>query len=237
MIYRRFFLIITLTCLTFTLFSQHVIFRQTDADRTFEIPRQGPNRAQFSWISFHFFGTDLMFGNSHCVRQRFANYQGLGWNRMYRINGVLSHGFGLGGHRQVHALHERGLNSELLEENWENGRLVYWGVNANYFLRFNFDPRRGNTLGRFLDVMIFGQYNPYQRVQLTRGNLTKRYTSQHLAERYAAGVEVRVGYEFLSLYVRYKLFSANRPNSALVPFGDLNLAKWSIGLSLGFGVN
>ncbi|MCL2417383.1 MAG: hypothetical protein FWD02_05555 [Bacteroidales bacterium] len=234
--YIKLFLIAILTCFAFTLFSQNVIFRQTDADRKFEIPKHGANRAQFSWIGFSLFGTDLAFGNSYSSRQRFGNYYGLNWNRKYRINRFLSHGFGLGGHRQVHTLNERGLNLIHPEEHWENGRLIYWGVNANYFLRFNFKPNRGDILGVYADLLLFGQYNPYQRARLTSGNLTYTYSSRYFAERIAAGVEIRIGYEHLSLYVRHNFFSGNRPNENL-PFGDLNLTRWSIGLNIGFGLN
>ena len=152
--------IASLACFALTGYSQITVPIKVDADNN----RRGPNRNHYSWLSLSLFGTDLALGDLD-GKQRFGNYYGLSFNHKFRLSEIHSHGWGLGVHRQVHSLSERGLSSELLGSGWESGKLIYWGINANYFWRFNFDPSRGNTLGTYLDILLFLQYNPRQQAQ------------------------------------------------------------------------
>jgi len=226
----KIFLIASLACFILTGYSQVIVPIQADADKN----KRGPNRNHYSWLSLSFFGTDLAFGGLDS-KQRFGNYYGLSFNHKFRLSEIHSHGLGCGIHRQVHSLSEKGLNSELLDNSWEKGKLVYWGFNANYFWRFNFDPSRGNILGTYLDILLFLQYNPRQQAQLAKEDLTHSYFSCHLAERRAAGIEMRIGREAFSLYFRYKGLSGSCLHKILAPLQELDLPKWSVGLNVGFG--
>ena len=230
----KIFLITSLACFVITGFSQNIVSLGTYTDIDYKRSNRGPNRAHYSWLSLSLFGTDLAFGELD-GKQRFGNYYGLSWNHKFKISEILSHGLGFGIHRQVHLLSEKGLTSELFYNSWEKGKLVYWGGNVNYFWRFNFDPNRGNTLGTYLDILMFWQYNPRQQAQLAGGGLTNNYFSCHLEERNAAGFEMRIGREAFSLYFRYKCLSMSCLHKIMAPLKELDLPRWSIGLNVGLG--
>ena len=224
-------LIVSLLCPVFTGFSQHVVLHETNADRRYEIPKDGANRRQYHWFQLTLLGTDLAFGELHS-KQDFSNYYAMSWNHQFRLNGAFSHGLGYGVHRQVYRLSEKGLNI-VLHGDCDKGKLIYWGVNANYFWRFNFDPRRGSTIGRYLDLAAFGQFNFYQYGKFVQGRLTEKTGSTNCTERCAIGAEVRLGYEIWSMYARYKFFVSSPESGGT--FADMELARWSVGLNLGLG--
>jgi len=141
-------LVASLLFLVFPAFSQRVVLH-TNVDKEYQIPKKGANRQQYFWVQFSLFGTDLAFGELDS-KQNFGNYFGLSFNKKYKLNGVLSHGFGWGVHSQVYHLSDSGLN-KLSHPSWDKGKLIFKGVNVNYFVRFNFDPKRGNIVGSYLD--------------------------------------------------------------------------------------
>ena len=204
-----------------------MIFQQSDADKMYEIPKTGINRQLHSWIQFSF-GSDMPFGELDSKADALYNYYGFTYNRKIKFNAILSHGYGLGVHHQLYPLNQRGL-SAVQRDTWDRGRLIYNGVNMSYFVRINFDPKRGNRFGIYMDLATFGQFNFHQRAKFVHGNLTEKVNKENFPERFAAGVETRVGYESLSLYVRYKFFS-ERPDSGA--YTNVDLAKWSAGLNI-----
>ena len=229
--FRKFFLLIGFLSLVFTGVSQNVLFQKTDVDQRYKIDKIGVNRRVYRWASITLLGTDLAVNNTES-KQDFSNYYAFNWNFKYKINGLLSHGLNYGLHRQVYRLSQEGLNA-LSREYFDKGKLIYWGVNAQYFWRFNFDPWRGDIFGKYLDLSLFGQWNFYQRARFVDGNMTEKIVNGDFSERYVAGVEARFGREALSLYVRYKLYSGVfKEDSA--PYTDLDLARLSVGLAVGF---
>ena len=228
--YIKIFLAASLLCPVFTGVSQHVVLHETDADKRYEIPRDGANRRQYHWLQLTLLGTDHVFGKGELdSKEDFSNYYAVSWNHQFRVNGVFSHGLGYGLHRQVYRLSERGLNT-VSRGDWRKGKLIYWGVNANYFWRFNFDPRRGNVIGKYVDLVAFGQFNFHQQAKFVQGNLTEKISSENFTERSALGAEVRLGREGLSIYARYK-YLVSSPDSGT--FAHMELARWSVGLNLG----
>ena len=209
-------------------FSQRVLLHQTNADKQYEIPKKGANRKQYTWVQLSLFGTDLAFGKLDSKQDFFNNYFGLSVNKKYKQNGILSLGYGCGVHRQVYRMSDKGLHTALRPD-WDKGKFVFVGVNMNYFVRFNFDPKRGNIRGYYFDLAPFGQYNFYQRAEFVQGKLTEKSGKENFPERYAIGIETRLGREFLSIYARYKLVSANQKSGT---FTDMDLAKWSVGFQI-----
>jgi len=224
----KYLLISSLFCLVFSAFSQNVILQGTP--QTDNIPQKGANRQQYFWVQLSLFGTDLVF-NELNSKQNFGNYYGLSLNKKYKLNSVFSHGFGIGMHHQAYNLSNSGLDS-LSYSDWNKGRLNFTGLNLNYFLRLNFDPKRGNIIGKYLDIMPFYQHNFHQRATFERGKVTEKKVKSHFPERYAIGAEARLGYNFFSIYVRYKYLSGNNLTHR---YADLDLARWSVGLNLNIG--
>jgi hypothetical protein len=141
-------------------------------------------------------------------------------------------GYGL--HRQVYRLSKKGMTC--FSDDWNKGKLIYWGANANYFWRINFDPKRGNIIGAYLDFGVFGQFNFSQRLKLTGGSTSKKSKFICYREVFTMGPEVRLGRENLSIYGRYKFISSEHCK-VYGHNSDFDLAKWSVGLNIGIGVN
>lgn len=213
-------------------FSQNLIFKETHVDQSYEKTTTGANRNLYSWATLTLFGTDLAVGDIDS-KQDFSNYYSFTWNHKFKMNRLFSYGLGYGVHRQVYRLREKGL-AVLHREAFDKGKLVYWGVNANCFWRINFDPKRGNILGKYLDLAVFGQFNFYQKAKFIDGDWSERRVGKDFTERFVSGVEARIGHEVVALFVRYKLFSEHSKD-ALPPFTNLDLARWSIGLNLNIG--
>jgi len=228
--YIKILILTIFLCPVFQVFSQRVVLRQTNIEQQYDIPKKGANRQQYFWVQLSLFGTDLAIGELD-VKQKFGNYYGLSFNNKYKLNGVLSHGYGWGFHHQAYHLNKKGLNA-LSSSSWDQGKLSFAGVNINYFVRINFDPKRGNIVGTYLDLVPFGQYNFYQRAKFVEGRLTEKSDEKNFAERYAIGVETRLGREFYSIYARYKFISDNPKSDTFI---NLDLAKWSVGLNLNIG--
>jgi len=227
--YIKIILVTSLLFSVFPAFSQRVILH-SNVDKQYEIPKKGANRQQYFWVQLSLFGTDLAFGELDS-KQNFGNYYGLNFNKKYKLNSVFSQGFGWGIHQQVYRLSKKGLNT-MSRPYCDKGKLIFTGLNVNYFVRFNFDPKRGNIVGNYLDIAPFGQYNFYQRAEFVHGRWTEKTGSENFAERYAIGVETRLGHEYLSIYFRYKFLSDNPKSGTFV---NLDLAKCSVGLHVNIG--
>ncbi|MDR2907502.1 MAG: hypothetical protein LBU91_05895 [Bacteroidales bacterium] len=233
--FAKFILIGSFVGLAFTGFSQFVVFRQTDADRAYETVKYGENRKRYTWVSVNVLGVDIATGEMD-AKNRFAGYLALNYNQKYKLNGTWSYGIGVGVHRQTYRLNSKGLQ-DVGHTNWEKGKLNYWGFNANHFWRINFDPKRGNNLGTYLDLGLFGQLNFYHRMVFSTGDFSQKITPDEYAERFAIGTELRLGRGTSSIYVRHKVLQGNfNFTKMLTVHSGLELSKWSIGLNLGIGI-
>ena len=220
-------LTVCLLCLVLPAFSQQTLLnvvQPTEIDQQYDT-KKGANRPQYSWGQVCF-GTFLVLDETDS-KQSFINYFALNSNRKYKINGAFSHGFGWGFHYLSYNLSRDGLE-KMGSYYWEKGKLNNIGLNVNYFLRLNFDPKRGNTIGYYLDILPYTQYNFYQRAEFQQKRITEKNRKGDFPDRYSVGGEVRLGKEFFSIYIRYKYLSYN-PKSGR--YADLDLAKWSVGIN------
>jgi hypothetical protein len=91
-----------------------------------------------------------------------------------------------------------------------SGRLDYSSIGLGFYNRFNFDTRRGNFLGTFLDLGIMGEWH-YSIKAIAKNenkdgtlnkNITKRlpYVNNINAKAYA-----RFGYSHLSIYASNRI--------------------------------
>ena len=230
----KFILIVSLLSHVFQAFSQRVMLIQTDVDKQYETPKKGANRQQYFWVQFSLFGTNLTFDELD-NKQDFCTYYGLSFNKKYKVNSIISHGYGYGIHRDSYALSNNGLITAN-RSGLGKGKLIFVGLNVNYFCRFNFDPKRGNTLGTYLDFAPIGQFNFYQRARFKQ--CTKKKSENILVERHVLGLETRIGRGALSIYGRYKFRSYKHTYKTKAGiFEDLDLTKWSVGININVSSN
>jgi hypothetical protein len=225
--FAKYIFFITLLFSVFTGFSQRIVFKQTDTDTRYDIPKKGANRNYFTWVNLTM-GSDLTFGVSD---HKSGNHFGIGYNGKFKCNAMFSHGLGGGLHLQTGRLSKTGMNT-VFRDDWNKGNLFFAGTNVNYFWRINFDPKRGNSIGTYLDVAICGQFNFYQQAKFFQGKLREKTGNANITERFTTGVEMRFGWNILSIYTRYNFFSSGSVSNEFV---NLNLAKWSAGITFSIG--
>ncbi|RYD81469.1 MAG: hypothetical protein EOP53_06280 [Sphingobacteriales bacterium] len=77
------------------------------------------------------------------------------------------------------------------------------------FLRINFDPKRGNTIGTFLDLGVAGDYifanNYTTKGELANGTFVKtRFTRNDFISRFQYNYFARFGYNWLAVKCSYR---------------------------------
>jgi hypothetical protein len=220
--------VIALLCPVFSGFSQRVVLLETNPNKPYEVPKKGYFRNQFMWLQLSACA-DLAIGNLDS-KYGFDNL-GVSFNQKFRINKTLYHGFGGGVYVQTYPLSKKGLET-LHHSDWDKGNLRFWGLDANYFMRFYFSRKYGTVPGWHLDLAAFGKFNFHQRSQFKSGKTTVKIVGGNFAERYSAGVETRLGFRTAALFYRYKLVSESDASSV-----SMDLPRWSVGLNIGIGLN
>lgn len=105
-----------------------------------------------------------------------------------------------------------------------------------FFTRINFDPKRGDFLGTYLDLGAYGGYNFLRRHKIVDtvnnqyGFEKGKYIASNLkyVEKFNYGVTARFGFGGMSVYFNYRL------SNLFKPYRDLNydeLPRFEAGLS------
>jgi len=111
-------------------------------------------------------------------------------------------------------------------------------LSLEYYNRINFD-RRGNKIGKFLDLGIYGFFNPnswhFTRMEydtLSYGNtktIEVKYFRPDYLNNYGYGVSARLGMNAFVLYARYRLTDLVRSDKYT---GYPELPRMTIGIQL-----
>jgi len=122
----------------------------------------------------------------------------------------------------------------------ERQSLAYQQLQAETSVRLNFDPRRGNTVGYYLDVLGYGSRAlhtsyAYQEAAPGGGQRDVSLANPAFLARWLGGVGLRVGRGPVALSARYRLSPALRPASGLGGAGPLpEPPRLLLGLELGW---
>lgn len=115
---------------------------------------------------------------------------------------------------------------------WDKEKLTFYNVGGGAYLRINFD-KRGDIIGKYVDVG--GSYNYifnssyFRKVELTNGEIDKRKLNKlEIANKYFYDALVRVGYNQVSLYARYRMAPLLKETPAFT-----SLPIFVIGLQFG----
>ncbi len=225
----------------FPSFSQEVVIEESVTEEVVE-KKFGPNRLHY--VSYFMdFGLSP-FGHS---------------NQTYKTNLPWSFDFQMGLRYKLKLHNFYALGAQLYwgstdydisydETSVPNGVTLYdqeffsiggWGFEL--FQRINFD-KRGNTLGKFLDLGAYIEWLPYRNQTITiEQDETALYSEQIITNRKlkyvnnsAYGLTARIGINKLSIYAKYRLSELvndeiSEPNLGFSDFNPLN-----IGISLAF---
>jgi len=120
---------------------------------------------------------------------------------------------------------------------YDRERLTLFSWDFSLGLRFNFDRNRGNHLGWYLDVLVYGGWNFSRRRNIIMyGDLDNERVRYKITERrpdymrrFNYGAEVRFGYSYLNVFARYRLSNLFR-TSDVHTYPELS--PWSAGILL-----
>jgi len=121
--------------------------------------------------------------------------------------------------------------------NYKSERLIFTGFGLEFFNRFNYG-RRGNSIGKFIDIGLYGNYSyyvshyisddiddkPYGVIELTQRKL--KYT-----ERLSYGISGRIGFNRWVVDVRYRLSDRFKEYTGWDKLPEL--PRFQIGLEIG----
>ena len=183
-----------------------------DVDRKQEQrrPESGPNTKAFSHAFFRFGeaasgdfeGARIVYGSSLSLA--------MGFRKKHKISRALSAGYDLElSYTDYKLLQRKGktLPDSILFNKSE--RLDFVGPGLGFFTRINFDPKRGNYLGNYLDLGIAGVWNvSIKRItknKLQDGTLVKTIIKNlPYVNDIDAKAFIRIGKNHFSLYASYR---------------------------------
>lgn len=112
--------------------------------------------------------------------------------------------------------------------------IVFTTLGSGLFLRINFDARRGNYLGYFLDMGGYADWN-MSRVYKSKDKndmdelVYSRITRLYFTEQYQYGLYANIGLNKINIYARYRVSDLFKS-----PFKSAELPRLNVGL--GFSI-
>lgn len=159
----------------------------------------------------------------------------IGFRTKYKIGSVYSLGWELQYNYTAFKLNQDSLKKAPNSFQNKKERIDFSAIRLGFFNRFNFDPSRGNTMGKYLDLCIAGEWN-YGRQNVIKNELpdgsmiTSVIRKQPYYTDLNAYAEARLGLGRLSLYANYRFTELFRPRFDFPEFPRMILG---IELSLG----
>lgn len=183
-------------------------------EQRFVQERHGQNLARFTQMFFRFgfvlppdeAGAKLHFGSS----VEFS----LGFRHKYKISNVYSLGFETEatyvGYRLRQESGKRLPDTTLHRRE----RLETTSLGVNFFNRINLDPGRGNTIGKYIDLCVRGQYTFFELMRknnLPDGSRVRSVISRlPYVNHYQAQAMVKLGIGHFAVYGAYRFTDAFR---------------------------
>ena len=233
-----FILIISCTSIT----GQTILIKQTVPENFEDIDEgHGPNRAHFSYPYFalgmhtdgysHENDTTIspVYGKS--MEMRFGTRTRLKLNRFL--------GFGID-YELGYSAHFINLKDAYALANFspdvKKVRYQIYTIGAASYFQFNFEPKRGNQLGSYLDIGVFGSYNFGRKYSQTLkiGKEKSVYKLKKLQdfEKLNYGAIFRFGKRVWAIYAKYR-YSNSFKNKTTT--GNYELPRLTFGFEYFFG--
>jgi len=224
--------------LTVLCFAVNQSFGQTvllEVDRSTDsiAPTRGPNLKKFSYGFLYFGfvagedkpGAKIIYGNS-------VDF-GIGARKKYKISPLYSLGWELGSDTKIFKLKQS--DGKIFPDTILNNaeRIEYSSLYISFFNRFNFDNKRGNFMGTFLDVGINGEWD-LSITHIIKNSLPDGSDIQSTisglpyVNRFNYNMFARLGRSHLSVYASYRLSKLFKSS-----YSFPELPALTIGLDLG----
>lgn len=219
--------------LSLSSFSQNFVMQESVTKKT-EKPLKGPNCKYFNHFYFTLSSSPTLMKDEAKVLPFYSLGLTLGHRHIFRINNNLSTGLNtdISNNRfRIKQVSDKNIHDSILHQ---KEIFILNNLNASWFLRINFDKRRGMYIGNFLDLGIYAGYNFtrkrfIQDVSDSGSKVKIWYKNPDYIENFQYGLMGRLGFN------RYVVFAGYRLSDAFDPVKDFSqLPSWRIGLEIGF---
>lgn len=174
----------------------------------------GPNRKRYH-SGFYSFG--ILFGNPDSTGSAIHAYKSfhvqLGDRVKFKLNNVFSWGIENLFDYKSFRIKQDSLKTFGGSVLHNKETFIVLAYDLLFFLRINFDPKRGDHLGKYIDIGAYGGYNFITRyksvdtVQSQYGFERGKFIASKLRyiDRFNYGITARAGWWGLSVYFNYRL--------------------------------
>ena len=232
----RCFLIISFISI-YTIYGQHILLSETTPDEFSELDNNfGPNRKYFiyNYVGYGIKSDFVSFDNDNYLPLKSSFEFETGTFYRFRLNklfAVISDLTFVSSWNRI----KLDANPELPVANLDlnKAKYIYHQVKSALAFQFNFKPKRGNQLGKYLDLGVYGSYN-YSRRFMYRLDIVDvaknaKVTMKKLAymNPIEYGFSIRLGNGRSCIYSRYRLSDIFNENTNFI---SLELPRLTIGL-------
>jgi len=215
------------------MFGQNVILQETVTNVT-EKPKHGPNCRFFNHFYFSFGINPTLQSGETEVFLLSSNRVTLGNRQIFRLNNYIATGFNIELSTSNFKVKQNENNQRLDSMFHEKERYIFKDLSGSWFIRLNFDKRRGKYIGHFMDLGAYGGYN-FSRQRFvkditTENSITKIWYKQpDYLNAFQYGVFVRIGLNRYVIYSGYRLSDLIDTSKGLT-----QLPAFTFGLEVGF---
>lgn len=195
----------------------------------------GPNRSFFQYMTL---GYGITYGEQEGNDADHLDFTGnykLGYVFKFKISPVFSGGFNLLYSRTAFKI-DQGDDGKTFPDSiaYKKQKLAFHEAVLDPYLRINFDPKRGNHMGNYLDLGAYGSYTVGARlisvkedpvndehIKTVRSNLS-------YINRMNYGLSARLGFNQFMLFGRYRLSDRIEQDKV-----DFVLPRFTFGIQIG----
>ena len=240
---RKISILITISFLSFPFNigrAQHQLLMEKKVDNNFRESTSGPNQKRYTEARFYY-GMGINAGNTLYPVKPLGNSElEFGLRYKIKINSILSTGLGAGYFYQSYRVDQGQKNfPDSTGYNREAFRIN--SLKSNIFIRINFDPKRGNYTGKYLETGLYGGWSFNQkRILLTRYDDTSEsqinkskeiQSGLNYIEKLQYGVFISLGISRYEISYRRRLSDLISRDSY-----QLDFTPNTLGISIGFSL-
>jgi hypothetical protein len=219
---RIFLFIVFFSWVEFSTAQVILIQENVNADTT--LSETGPNRKKYN---SGFYSIGMIFGApdsiGSAIDAKASFHLQLGSRVKLKLNNVFSWGI-------ENMLDYKSFRIKQIDDKTFGGDVIHkkeafivLSYELLFFTRINFDPKRGDHLGKYIDLGAFGGYNFLRRhkvvdtVNTQYGFERGKYIMSDLkyVEKFNYGLTARIGWWGLSLYCNYRLSDLFKPYQSI----------------------
>jgi len=224
--------IITFVCILFSsiTFSQEYVLQEKTTDFS-DIGKEGPNLFKYT---FWYFNSTYSFGDNKKgaeLSPLALHNSNFGTRLKLKLNKYLAFGLGLNFHSSTFPIKQ---NSDKIVPDtmiYKKQIIELRSPGAEAFIRINFNKRRGNMIGTFLDFGVLGEHNTFSTISNTYYKDAQKHIEKirkiSFIEPFTGFAVVRFGHNFFSVTASYRLTALFKPS-----YNFPELPVYSVGLEL-----